>query len=116
MASDSVNLIAELGGETVTYTPSGGVAVTFLAYVDRSENGQPVHGGGHPYTGKVRTVHIPHDATDGVESIKEGHDTVSFKHHPHDSSATTYKVAKILSQDVGMVSSDGGMFVVECHA
>jgi len=116
MASESVNLVAQLGGETVTYTPSGGVATTFKAIVERGDQGQPVQNSGRPYTRKVRTLLIPNDATDGVTSIKEGHDTVSCKHNLDDAAATTYKVVKILRHDAGLVSSDGGLFVVECHA
>lgn len=116
MASDSVNLVAQLGGETVTYTPAGGVPRTFKAIVERGASGQPVQNGGRPYTRKVRTVTIPNDATDGVTAINEGQDTVRLKHNLHDADATTYTVAKIVSHDRGLVASDGGLFVVECHA
>lgn len=116
MASLSVTLVAQLGGELVTYTPHGGVAKTFKAIVERGENGQPVQAGSRPFTKRVRRLTIPNDATDGVTSIKEGHDTVSVKHNLDDAAVTTYTVAKLLSHDVGLVASDGGMFVVECHA
>lgn len=115
MASDSVNLVAALGGELVTYTPHGGVAKTFKAIVERGENGQQVQAMGRTYTGKVRILTIPNDATDGVTAIKEGHDTVSAKFNTDDAAPTTFRVVKLLSHDAGLVSSDGGMFRVECH-
>jgi len=116
MASDSVNLVAQLGGETIAYTPDGGAAVSFKAIVHRGKPGQAVQSGARPYTRKVLELEIPKDADDGVTSIKEGHDTVSVKFNIDDASATTFTVAKILSQDAGLVSMDGGLWRVECHA
>lgn len=116
MASESVNLVAQLGGETVTYAPHGGVAKTFKAIVDRGLPGQEVQGGVRQYTRKVRRLSIPNDADDGVTSIKEGHDTVSCKFNLDDAAATTFTVAKLIGHDAGLVSGDGGLWVVECHA
>lgn len=116
MASDSVNLVAQLGGETVTYTTKAGVVKTFKAIVERGENGQPVEPGSRPYTKRMRRLQIPNDATDGVTEIHEGHETVSAKFNLDDASATTFTVAKVLSHDAGIISSDGGLFTVECHA
>lgn len=116
MASDSVNLVAALGGELVTYTPHGGAAKTFKAIVERGENGQPVEPGSRPYTKRMRRLLIPNDATDGVTAIKEGHDTVSAKFNLNDAAATNFTVMKLLGHDAGIVSTDGGLFTVECHA
>lgn len=111
--SDSVELVAAVGGEVITYTPHGGAPKTFLAIVHRRPT--QVQSGGRPYTAKVIEMDIPRDATDGVLSVKEGHDTVRFKVNLSDAQDTLFTVAKVISQDAGLVATDGGLFHVECH-
>jgi hypothetical protein len=115
MASDSVNLIAQLGGETVTYTPSGGVATTFKAIVERRPS-QVQSAGGMTYPSNTVELLIPNDVTNGVTSIKERLDHVAFKKSLDDAQNTTFVVTKVIREDVGLVSSDGGLFRVQVQA
>lgn len=115
MASDSVNLVAQLGGELVTYTPQGGAAKTFMALVERRPT-QVQQTGGFSYGATTIELQIPRDATDGVLSIKERFDKVAFKKSLDDAAATTFTVTKILQEDAGLTASDGGMFHVLVQA
>jgi len=113
MASESVQLVVALGGELITYQPQDGAPRTFKALVHRRPI--QVQAGGRPYTNKVLELDLPRDGTNGVLSVKEGHDTVRVKFNLADAQETTFTVAKVVSQDAGMVASDGGLFHVECH-
>lgn len=111
MASDSVMLVAQLGGELVTYTPFGGVAKTFKAIVNRVPP-KPEQAGGYQYQINEVEVVFPRDATDGVVTVQEGKDVIRFKPHLSDTQARDYTVMKIVQQDAGLTASDGGMFTV----
>lgn len=115
MASDSVNLIAQLGGELVTYTPQGGVARQFKALVERRPT-QVQQANGFSYGANTIELQIPRDATNGVLSIKERFDKVAFKKSLDDAAVTTFTVLKILKEDAGLTASDGGMFHVLVQA
>lgn len=116
MASDSVNLVAQLGGELVTYTPHGGVARTFKAIVERRPTQVQGGAGGVQYGANTLELQIPRDATDGVLSIKERFDKVQFKKSLDDAAVTTFTVTKISHEDAGLTASDGGMFHVLVQA
>lgn len=115
MASDSVTLVAQLGGELVTYTPHGGVARVFRAIVERRPT-QVQQTGGFSYGANTLELQIPRDATDGVLSIKERFDRVAFKKSLDDAAETIFIVTKILQEDAGLTASDGGMFHVLVQA
>lgn len=115
MASLSVNLVAQLGGELVTYTPHGGVATTFKAIVERRPT-QVQSAGGNAYPAKTLELLIPNDATDGVTSIKERMDRVAFKKNLDDAADTTFTVTKVIQEDTGLITSDGGLFRVLVQA
>lgn len=115
MASESVNLVAQLGGELVTYTPYGGVARQFKALIERRPT--QVHGaGGFQYGANTIELQIPNDATDGVTEVQERKDRVSFKKSLKDSQVTEFTVNKLIQEDVGLIASDGGMFHVLVQA
>lgn len=115
MASDSVMLIAQLGGELVTYTPYGGVARTFRALVERRPT-QVQGAGGFPYGANTIELQIPKDATDGVLAVQERKDRVRFKKSLSDAQETDFSVNKLIHEDAGLVASDGGMFHVMVQA
>ncbi len=115
MASDSVAMIAALGGELVTYTPQGGAARQFKALVERRST-QVRQTGGLSYGANTIELQMPRDATDGVLSIKERFDRVAFKKSLDDAAVTTFTVLKILKEDAGLTASDGGMFHVLVQA
>lgn len=113
--SESVDLVAALGGELVTYTPHGGVAKTFKAIVHRRPT-QAQQAGGFSYAANTIEMDIPNDATDGVTIIQARKDTVDVKKSLADAQTTKFTVNKILQEDTGLTASDGGMFKVEVQA
>lgn len=115
MASVSVDLVAQLGGELVTYTPDGGVARSFKAIVERRPS-QVAQVGGHQFAANTIEVLVPRDATDGVLIVQERKDRVRFKKRLDDAQETEFTVQKVLHEDVGLTSSDGGMFHLEVRA
>lgn len=115
MASDSVQLIAQLGGELVTYTPYGGVAKTFKAVVERRPT-QVEQAGGFQYGANTLELLIPRDATDGVLAVQERKDRVRFKKSLDDVQETDFTVNKLIQEDAGLVASDGGLFRVMVQA
>lgn len=115
MASDSVNLVAQLGGELVTYTPQGGVARTFLAIVERRPT-QTQQAGGHVFGVNTIELQIPRDAVDGVLTVQPRKDRVRFKKNLGDADETDFSVNKIIQEDAGLTASDGGMFHVLVQA
>lgn len=115
MASESVMLVAQLGGEVITYTPYGGSAKQFKAIVNRRPN--QVQSVGKPaFHTNTMEVQIPNDAADGVTVIHEGQDKVSVKRNLDDLAETVFTVTKVVQEDSGIVSSDGGMFTVLVQA
>ena len=108
---DAVEIVAACGGEVVTYLPYGGTAKSFRAIVERRPL-QPEQAGGYPYQINSIELTFPRDATDGVLTVSEGKDQVTFKQRLQDASARTYAVSKIVREDAGLTASDGGMFTV----
>jgi hypothetical protein len=115
MASSSVQAIQALSKETVSYTPSGGSPVTIPAIITRP-TGDVVSPGGQSSPANTLTIEIANDATDGVTSVKERFDTVSFKRNLDDADVTSFRVEKILVQDNGIEAGDGGMWKLQVKA
>lgn len=109
--SDSVDLVAQCGGELVTYTPYGGVARSFKAIVERQPS-QVQQSQAGPYPVNAVDVLIPRDAVNGVMTIQVRKDTMRFKKNVSDTDESTFTVQKIMQEDVGLAASDGGMFRV----
>lgn len=119
MPSDSVLMVAALGGEVITYTPDGDESKTFKAIVNRRPTQvQPNVSGASKfaYHANVIELQIPRDATAGVLTIAEGQDKVSFKKSLDDEDETEFTVTKIVQEDRGLVPSDGGLFTVLVQA
>lgn len=119
MPSDSVMLVAGLGGELITYTPYGEEAKTVKAIVNRRPNQvQPnvANAGKFSYHAHAIELQIPRDETDGILAIVEGQDKVSFKRQLDDEDDTEFTVTKIVQEDAGIVPSDGGMFTLLVQA
>lgn len=113
--SDSVDMVANLGGEVVTYTPHGGVARTFKVIVERRPI-QVESAGGVSYGANTLELYIPKEATNGVLEIQVRKDRVRFKKNLGDAQETDFTVQKIMHEDVGLIASDGGMFHVMVQA
>lgn len=115
MISDSVLMVAQLGGELVSYTPYGAGARSFKAIVNRRPN--QVQNIGKPgYYANTMELQIPNDPVYGVTVIQEGQDKVSFKRNLDDAAVTIFSVTKVVQEDAGLISSDGGMFTVLVQA
>ncbi len=115
MPSDSVNLVAALGGELITYTPYNGVAKQFKAVVERRPT-QVQQAGGFSYGANTIELTIPKDAVHGVVMIQARKDRVRFKKSLADREETDFTVNTLLREDEGLVASDGGMFHVLVQA
>ena len=115
MVSDSVEMVAQLGGELVTYTPYGERARTFKAIVERRPT-QVQNAGGFQYGVNTLELLIPRDATNGVLSIKERFDRVRFKKSVDDAQETEFSVNKVMQEDAGLLAFDGGLFRVMVQA
>ena len=113
--SDAVSMVAALGGELVTYRPYNGTAKTFKAIVHRRPS-QVQAVGGSAFGVTTIEVEIPRDATDGVLTVQPRKDTISFKQHLSDPAVREFTVHKLLSEDSGLVASDGGLFRIEVQA
>lgn len=115
MASDSVRMVAQLGGEVIIYTPHGGLPKTFRVVIKRRPT-RVESAGGFQFASNMLEVYVPRDSTDGVMTIQLSKDKMTFAKRIGDAQATEFKVIKILSEDAGMVPSDGGMFRVLVQA
>ena len=113
--SDAVALIAALGGEVVTYQPSGGVPKMFKAIVERQPSQVQASAGG-PFAVNQLEVAFPNDATHGVTVVQERKDKMWFKKKLSDVQATEFTVIKLMHEDAGLTASDGGMFRVQVQA
>ena len=113
--SDSVLLVDQLGGELVTYTSYGLSPKQIKAIVERRPT-QVQSAGSYQYAANTLELLIPRDATNGVTSIKERFDRVRFKKSLDDAQATDFTVNKIIQEDAGLLSFDGGMFRVLVQA
>lgn len=112
MASATVQLIAQLGGELITYTPFGGVAKQFRAVVERDRpSHQTQQTNGRMFGVNSRTVLIAKDADDGVLSIQERKDKVRFKKDLSDAAETDFTVTTILREDAGLAGDAGAFYV-----
>ena len=109
--SESVEIIAGLGGEVVTYLPYGGVARTFKAIVERQPS-QVQTSQGAVVPVNAMEVQIPKDGTSGVSVIQVRKDRMQFKKMLSDAQVSDFTVMKILQEDAGMTPADGGMFRV----
>lgn len=112
--SVSVSMIADLGGELVTYSPHGGTAKTFRAVVERQPS-QVASTAAGSYPVNTLEVTFPMDATDGVLTVQPRKDRIEFKKNLGDSQATEFVVQKIVREDSGIAGS-GGMFTVMVQA
>lgn len=106
----TVDMVAALGGELVTYTPYGGVARTFRAIVERRPT-QVQQAGGVAYAANTIELVIPNDPTDGMTTIQPRKDRVRFKKNLADGQETDFTVQTILKEDAG-IAGDGGAFLV----
>ncbi len=113
--SDSVNLVAALGGELVTYQPYGGVTKTFKAIVERQPS-QVENSPAGSYPVNTLEVFIPKDATNGVTAVQPRKDRMRFKKTLGDTQETDFTVQKIIQEDAGLVAGGGGMFRVLVQA
>jgi len=114
--SDTVNMMAALGGEDVVYVPHNGTARTFTALIERRPS-QVETVAGVAYTVNSIQVWIPRDATNGVLAVQDkGKDRIRFKKRLADADVTEFTVDKLLNEDAGMLASDGGMFQIEVKA
>jgi hypothetical protein len=113
--SNSTDIVAACGGELVTYLPAGGVAKTFKAIVDRRPT-QPEQAGAFQYAANTLELLIPRDALNGMTAIQERKDRVRFKKSLDDAQETDFTVNKVIQEDAGLVTSDGGMFRVLVQA
>lgn len=107
LAIDSDKIFLQEGSELITYTPHGEVPKTIKAHINRSPL-KVVQHGGRPLAQKVVEFWITNDATNGVASIKERFDKVSFKYNLDDAVVSHFVVAKLLEQDPGQ-------WRLECH-
>lgn len=116
MANDAVQLVASLGGELVTYSPHGGTAKTFKAYIEREQPPEQVAStAAGSYAVNMLEITFPMDATDGVLKVQARKDRVRFKKNVWDSEDTEFVVNKIIKADIGIAGS-GGMFTVQVQA
>ncbi len=109
-----VSMIAQLGGEDVTYLTYGGSLSTFKAIVERKPT-QVQSTSGYTYAANMVEVLLPRDATNGVLAVKERMDKMRFKRNLSDAQPTEWTVTKIIHEDAGL-GSDAGMFRVQVQA
>lgn len=109
--SDAVNVVAALGGELVTYTPSGGVAKQFTAIVERTPSAPSVFGGAS-YPENAIVVTFPKDATNGVLTVHKGKDRITVKRHVSDSVETEYTVVMIEEEPAWSAGGIGDLWKV----
>lgn len=112
----TLNLIRQLNGETVIYTPFGGVAKSFLALVERDRpSHQAQQTSGRMFGVNTRTVLIAKDEAGGMLSIQERKDKIRFKKDLSDAAPTDFTVTVILREDEGLAGS-GGAFYLQVEA
>jgi len=115
MTSESVMMVEQLGGELVTYMQYGLSPIQFKAIIERRPT-QVQSAGGFQYAANQVELLIPRDSTNGVTFIRERLDRVKFKKSLDDAQETEFTVNKVIQEDVGMLSFDGGMFRVLVQA
>ncbi len=111
--SESVEIVAGLGGELVTYLPHNGVAKVFKAIVVRRP--APLQDGPGATTYPVNTMEVffPRDSLNGVSTVNVRKDRISFKKNLSDEGVSEFLVQKVLQEDAGISGADGGMFHVQ---
>ena len=109
----TLDLINQLGGETITYTPAGGVGKQIRAIVERDRPSRDVQEtNGQRFSANTRTILIANDATDGVTTVAEHKDKVRFKKNLSDSAETDFTVQTILKEDTGLAGGGGGFYLL----
>ncbi len=117
--SDSVDMVAALGGETITYTPHGASPKSLVAIVVRQPLRPLDRAGDVAARGSLMNaieLYIPKDAAKGLTTVRERLDKVSLKLHVHDDAPTVFTVVRIMEEDTGLVASDGGLYHLEAVA
>ncbi len=111
--SATVNLIKQLGGEMITYTPYGSADLEFLACVDRD---RPTHDvqvtNGQRYSANTRQVLIAKDSEYGVLVIQERLDKIRMKKNLSDADTTLFVVQTVISEDDGFGNGNGAFIVL----
>lgn len=98
------NAVIPMYGESVTYTPDGGAAVTITVIVERDPvDTIPTDRGNMPR--RARRIRV--SKTD-VATVTIGGDTVAVKTMADDATATTYRVGAILEDHGGAFLLDLG--------
>jgi hypothetical protein len=110
MPATAVALLQALGGELITYTTPGHSPKDVWALIERVP--LSVESSGRA-TFRVYSLYLANDETDGITSVKERFDTVSFKERLSDTAETTFLVQQVLEQDSGMPGCDNGIFKLE---
>lgn len=101
-----------LGGESVTYTPSGKSSRVITALVDPLRRTDAL--GHSTFLTKTYEVWIVKSATEGISSVKEGYDTLAVKLNASDTVATVLRVTKIgPDRDNGTPGDGVGMWHLE---
>ena len=112
MSSDTIALIAQLGGELVTYTPAGGIAKVIRVIVERDRPSHEVQlTNGVGYGVNTRQLLIANDADECMTAIQEHKDHVLFKKNLSDATDTDFIVQRVLKEDKGLAGG-GGAFLV----
>lgn len=114
MANDAVQLVADLGGELVTYRPWNGTEKQFDAIIERQPS-QVADSVAGSYSVNTLEITFPMDAVDGVLTVQPRKDRIAFKKNLSDSQETEFVVQKIIREDIGIAGS-GGMFTVQVQA
>jgi len=109
----TVDLITQLGGELITYTPAGGVAKQIIALVERDRHPREVQeSNGQRFSANTRTILIANHATDGVTTVQEHKDKVRFKKNTYDSAETDFTVQTVLTDDTGLAGGGGAFYLL----
>ena len=86
--------------ESITYTPTGGVARTILAIVDRQDETIEYRDGGQVRV-RVREIHVADHATTGIDydSLALQTDTVTIT---DDSASELWPILEVVDRELGM--------------
>ena len=101
--SVGVDLMLNAFGETVTYTPYGGAALSITAIVDRQPRS------GLSEAGRVVRprfmVYVANDATTGIDvtTLDRGQDLLAFPDVPG-GTVTIWSISRVSVQDEGMLA------------
>jgi hypothetical protein len=113
--SQALEQLVALGGEQVTYTPSGKAARTVTALIDPMRRTDAI--GNQSFLTKTYEVWIVKSASEGIASVKEGYDTLAVKLNASDTNETTLRITKIApDRDNGTPGDGVGMWHLEAVA